>query len=186
MQARIPTDRISDFLRGESRQYRTAFNRENRRPDRNWAAKAYFTCARGPDKPIVTARSTENQRLQPTNEVREMSIKTGCQHKFVIKTLRQRKTDSIIIYRHKPHTGQDEDTRQCPRLSSWVMDKLTELLNGNPRFSTRDLTIVIQNIVRKEMGWPERKKLQPAEFLGLLRDFPDRFHDYNMSYQDIA
>ncbi|RMZ54516.1 hypothetical protein APUTEX25_002092 [Auxenochlorella protothecoides] len=114
MQARIPTDRISDFLRGESRQYRTAFNRENRRPDR------------------------------------------------------------------------DEDTRQCPRLSSWVMDKLTELLNGNPRFSTRDLTIVIQNIVRKEMGWPERKKLQPAEFLGLLRDFPDRFHDYNMSYQDIA
>ncbi|KAL6778314.1 hypothetical protein ACKKBG_A17715 [Auxenochlorella protothecoides x Auxenochlorella symbiontica] len=148
MQARIPTDRISDFLRGESRQYRTAFNRENRRPDRNWAAKAYFTCARGPDKPIVTARSTENQRLQPTNE--------------------------------------DEDTRQCPRLSSWVMDKLTELLNGNPRFSTRDLTIVIQNIVRKEMGWPERKKLQPAEFLGLLRDFPDRFHDYNMSYQDIA
>ncbi len=136
--------------------------------------------------PIVTARSTENQRLQPTDDVREMSIKTGCQHKFVIKTLQQRKTDSIIIYRHNPHTGHDEDTRQCPRLSSWVMDKLTELLNGNPRFSTRDLTIVIQNIVRKEMGWPERKKLQPADFLGLLRDFPDRFHDYNMSYQDIA
>ncbi|KFM26603.1 hypothetical protein F751_2190 [Auxenochlorella protothecoides] len=98
----------------------------------NWDAKAYSTCARGPDTPTGTARSTKKQRLQPTNEVREMSIKTGCQHKFVIKTLRQRKTDSIIIYRHNPHTGHDEDTRQCHRLSSWVTDKLTELLNANP------------------------------------------------------
>ncbi|KAL6769162.1 hypothetical protein ACKKBF_B17715 [Auxenochlorella protothecoides x Auxenochlorella symbiontica] len=136
--------------------------------------------------PIVTARSTENLRLQPTDEVREMSIKTGCQHKFVIKTLQQRKTDSIIIYRHIPHTGHDEDTRQCPHLSSWVTDKLTELLNVNPTYSNRDLAIVIHNIVRKEMGWPERKKLLPADFLGLLRDFPDRFRDYNISYHAIA
>ncbi|RMZ54579.1 hypothetical protein APUTEX25_002485 [Auxenochlorella protothecoides] len=128
---------------------------------------------------MVTARSTDNQRLRPTDEVREVSIKTGCQHEFVIEMLQQRKTDTIIIYRHTPHAGHDEDTRQWPRLSPWLMDKLAELLKANSRFSTKDLTLVIQDIVRREMGWPERKKLQPAVFLDLLRDFPDRSRDYH-------
>ncbi|RMZ55984.1 hypothetical protein APUTEX25_004408, partial [Auxenochlorella protothecoides] len=147
----------------------------------NWDAKAYSTCARGPDTPTGTARSTKKQRLQPTNEVREMSIKTGCQHKFVIKTLRQRKTDSIIIYRHNPHTGHDEDTRQCHRLSSWVTDKLTELLNANPT----ELAIIIQNIVRKGMGWPEQGKLHPDGLRKLLHDFPDLYRKHHITYQDI-
>ncbi|KAL6770409.1 hypothetical protein ACKKBF_B31145 [Auxenochlorella protothecoides x Auxenochlorella symbiontica] len=135
---------------------------------------------------LVTAWSTDNQRLRPTDEVREVSIETGCQHKFVIEMLQQRKTDSIIFFRHTPHAGHDEDTRQCPRLSPWVMDKLAELLKANSRFSTKDLTLVIHSIVRREMGWPERKKLQPAVFLDLLRDFPDRSRDYHASCQDMA
>ncbi|KAL6781028.1 hypothetical protein ACKKBG_A09470 [Auxenochlorella protothecoides x Auxenochlorella symbiontica] len=59
----------------------TFFKVENRSPDKNWDAKAYSTCALGPDMPTGTARSTKKQRLQPTEEVREMSIKTGCQQK---------------------------------------------------------------------------------------------------------
>ncbi|KAL6781027.1 hypothetical protein ACKKBG_A09470 [Auxenochlorella protothecoides x Auxenochlorella symbiontica] len=87
----------------------TFFKVENRSPDKNWDAKAYSTCALGPDMPTGTARSTKKQRLQPTEEVREMSIKTGCQQKelaIIIQNIRPPQKDGSLPLEAPPRWGQ--------------------------------------------------------------------------------
>ncbi|KAL6770179.1 hypothetical protein ACKKBG_A33910 [Auxenochlorella protothecoides x Auxenochlorella symbiontica] len=114
--------------------FRKSFHRQAHPATQDWLSVECFRCARGPGTPEWVEKDSASQREGRASLSRRRSERTGCQHTFTVKQLRQDSKKSIVFYPDIGHLAHSDAAFHWLRLSQWAVDLVESLPTINPAF----------------------------------------------------